>query len=240
MIKKTIEEKKAIKSAYNKEFAKKRVITPEQREARRIYGKKYNSNPDVNKRNCLRAKERRAAQTIEQKRERFLLKGKPIPPRYMNDVELLAHKEKHKERRRLTEVKRMSIKENRERKRAIDRLRMSDEDVRARKRMIDSDRARGFGTSLKSRARRVGAYIEDVDVVKVHDRDKWRCVSCRCKVVKSREYKPNRATIDHRIPLSKGGAHTYDNCQTMCTVCNSKKHTNLSDSVQLSVFDRVV
>lgn len=240
MAKKTIEEKKAVKSAYNKMYAKKRVFTPEQKEAARLYNlKRYHADPNINKANCIKQKEKRATQTIEQKRDKFILNGKPIPPRYMNEAELSAHKEADKERRRMAEMKRLANKDYRERKRMVDRHRMSDEGTRKRKRMLDSERSKDWGSSLKGRARRVGAYIENVDVVKVYDRDKWKCVLCGCKVVKSRDYKSNRATIDHRIPLSKGGSHTYDNCQTMCTVCNSSKHTKVLGSVQLSVFDRV-
>lgn len=31
------------------------------------------------------------------------------------------------------------------------------------------------------------------------------------------------ATIDHIIPLSKGGTHTYNNVQLAHYICNSKK-----------------
>lgn len=95
------------------------------------------------------------------------------------------------------------------------------------------------GVSLRSRARKHGAYMDTVNVRKVFERDKWRCVSCHCKVERTRHYQPNRATIDHRIPLSRGGSHTYENCQTMCVMCNSKKEASMPTGVQLTVFDRV-
>lgn len=34
-------------------------------------------------------------------------------------------------------------------------------------------------------------------------------------------------TIDHIIPLSKGGTHTVENVQPLCVNCNCKKGTNL-------------
>lgn len=114
----------------------------------------------------------------------------------------------------------------RERRRAADRKRMECPEYRAANR-------------AKDRARIAGAYMDTVNVRKVYERDKWRCVSCRCKVERTRYHQPNRATIDHRIPLSRGGSHTYENCQTMCVMCNSKKEASMPIDVQLTVFDRV-
>ena len=40
---------------------------------------------------------------------------------------------------------------------------------------------------------------------------------------KMNDEQPNMATIDHVVPMSKGGDHTYDNVRTMCVLCNSRK-----------------
>lgn len=58
----------------------------------------------------------------------------------------------------------------------------------------------------------------------IHDRDAWRCQLCRCKVkVTGNSRDPRQATIDHIIPLSKGGPHSPSNCQTACRRCNTEK-----------------
>jgi hypothetical protein len=64
-----------------------------------------------------------------------------------------------------------------------------------------------------------------------------RCQICDCKVHRSngKDWSPNIATIDHIVPVSKGGTHTYDNVQLLCAICNSRKCDNM-DGVQLSLF----
>lgn len=50
----------------------------------------------------------------------------------------------------------------------------------------------------------------------VYERDAYRCVRCDTHVDLS---------CDHIIPESKGGRTSFDNLQTMCRACNSRKGT---------------
>jgi hypothetical protein len=95
------------------------------------------------------------------------------------------------------------------------------------------------GNSLRTRARKAGAYMDTVIPKKVYERDGWRCVSCKCKVHMCKAYHPKQASIDHIIPISMGGSHTYGNVQTMCVSCNSSKSDKITNNVQLTVFDMV-
>lgn len=94
----------------------------------------------------------------------------------------------------------------------------------------------GRERSLLDRAKRHGVYIESVNKRKVYERDKHRCYVCNTKVVMCDDYQPNQATLDHIIPLSKGGSHTYDNVRTCCHRCNSNKANTIQHGVQISVF----
>ena len=50
--------------------------------------------------------------------------------------------------------------------------------------------------------------------MKVFERDFYRCVTCKTHL---------NLTCDHVIPESKGGPTTFENLQTMCKSCNSRK-----------------
>lgn len=48
----------------------------------------------------------------------------------------------------------------------------------------------------------------------IFERDGNVCLKCKS---------PYDLTVDHIIPVSKGGATTLDNLQTLCRTCNSQK-----------------
>lgn len=94
----------------------------------------------------------------------------------------------------------------------------------------------GRDRSILDRVKRYGVRMETVNKKKVYERDKYKCYVCGIKVVISEAYKPNQATLDHVIPLSVGGSHTYDNVRTCCHVCNTKKLTTVRQGTQIGLF----
>lgn len=77
----------------------------------------------------------------------------------------------------------------------------------------------------KRRAKQKDPLAERVDPFVVFDRDKWTCQICRVKTPKSKRgtYADNAPELDHIVPLSKGGKHTYKNTQCACRKCNGLK-----------------
>lgn len=100
---------------------------------------------------------------------------------------------------------------------------------KCRKRASDRDRTRA------RRAATRGAEVETVNYNVVFDRDAWRCGLCGVKTLRARRGSPHdRAPVlDHIVPLSKGGKHTYQNVQCACNACNSKKGASLIGQLRL-------
>ena len=71
--------------------------------------------------------------------------------------------------------------------------------------------------------------------IKVFERDNWRCKNCKCKVQKDDIYKNNAAELDHIVPISLGGPHSYSNVQTLCRECNQKKSNKYNGQLIMSI-----
>lgn len=56
----------------------------------------------------------------------------------------------------------------------------------------------------------------------IYERDGYRCVKCGNK--------SRKLTLDHKIPVSKGGTNATENLQTMCGGCNHAKGSKLPKS----------
>lgn len=75
--------------------------------------------------------------------------------------------------------------------------------------------------SARRRARRLNAFVENVDRRTLYDRDEGVCYLCR-SAVKFEDF-----TIDHVVPLAKGGLHSYANTRCCCEPCNLAKGSSL-------------
>ena len=84
--------------------------------------------------------------------------------------------------------------------------------------------------ALKQRRRAIerGVHAERIESLEIFDRDRWVCGICLCSVPKDVHVQhPHAATLDHIIPLSKGGTHTHDNVQLAHRQCNTLKSDTL-------------
>lgn len=83
-----------------------------------------------------------------------------------------------------------------------------------------------YGKSGYSAATRCGGKIERVSRIKVFDAAGWKCRACGVDTPRSllKDSRHRDApTLDHIVPKSMGGDHTYENLQCLCRSCNSKK-----------------
>lgn len=75
---------------------------------------------------------------------------------------------------------------------------------------------------------------QKIDRQTVLKRDGYKCAVCGIKLNrKAIPLSPNNPTVDHIVPLSKGGTHTYDNLRACCLNCNSKKGDRLEIELEV-------
>ena len=119
----------------------------------------------------------------------------------------------------------------------------SRDDVRAKKRDSMKKRRQTFGHVVEYeraykannravwKCQKIGNHYEKFPKELVFNRDGWTCKYCGKTLLKGSLDLKTMPTIDHVIPISKGGPHTIDNCVTSCYSCNSKKGSKiLNDS----------
>lgn len=90
---------------------------------------------------------------------------------------------------------------------------------------------RKYDTPEKKRARdqrrRAVVFDHDADLIsrdRVGDRDGWVCGICRRDVDISLSWPdPNSPSLDHVVPLARGGRHTYSNVRISHLTCNVKR-----------------
>jgi len=70
----------------------------------------------------------------------------------------------------------------------------------------------------RRRALKAGTAVEPVDVAAIFDRDGHQCVYCGST---------ERLTLDHVVPLIRGGPHIEENLVVACRSCNCSKGTKL-------------
>jgi 5-methylcytosine-specific restriction endonuclease McrA len=88
----------------------------------------------------------------------------------------------------------------------------------------EQTRARNLRKLATRRAKRRAAFVEVVDSRYVFERDDWRCHLCRRKCRRDVDgMHPQGATVDHIVPLSKGGDHSLANVATAHRSCNIRK-----------------
>jgi hypothetical protein len=80
--------------------------------------------------------------------------------------------------------------------------------------------------SHEKRARKANATVENFPVSEIYERDNWTCQLCKKWVNKRLKYPdPLSKSLDHIVPISRGGAHSRTNVHLTHLMCNMKAHT---------------
>jgi 5-methylcytosine-specific restriction endonuclease McrA len=86
----------------------------------------------------------------------------------------------------------------------------------------------------RHRLRSSSAVCQSVSIVELMKRFRRRCRHCNTICVKPEGYNhQNEATIDHIMPLSKGGLHLWSNVQLLCRRCNTAKRDIVLPGTQM-------
>lgn len=81
----------------------------------------------------------------------------------------------------------------------------------------------------KRRAQKRGTQVEDLRPIDIYERDIWLCGLCVTPVDPDSAWPdPMSPSLDHIIPLSKGGTHTYENVQLAHLTCNVSKGNRIA------------
>lgn len=82
-------------------------------------------------------------------------------------------------------------------------------------RWIDHDYAAKYVEKSESKSRKT---LPKKIRQSVFERDHFSCLYCQ---------NTSDLTVDHIVPVSRGGGDEMENLQTLCRVCNARKGTNL-------------
>ena len=79
--------------------------------------------------------------------------------------------------------------------------------------------------------RAIMAKGDKIDALELFERHGWICCVCRGRIDKHRRVPDwGAATIEHKVPLSAGGTHTWDNVAPAHYGCNLAKGDKILQS----------
>lgn len=101
--------------------------------------------------------------------------------------------------------------------------------LRAEGKLGDSWNDRRRRNDQTRRARKMGAFVEAVDLNVVMLRDGYLCGICGDEVEPSLKHPdPLSRSLDHIVPLARGGLHSYSNTQLAHLGCNVSKGASVA------------
>lgn len=137
---------------------------------------------------------------------------------------------------RRTAISREWDNNNRERRREIDRAyrarnaeKIKERQARYRK---EHPEKKAESENLRRALRSNSPQVEKINRNAIIQRDNATCYLCK------RQLPVWAITLDHVVPLAKGGSHTADNLRVACRSCNSSKGARPLDEVAVKLLTR--
>ena len=138
------------------------------------------------------------------------------------------------------ETKKKYYKENSDRSKELRKKRYEEHKEREKEKMkeyrnSEKGRESKFKSYLKRRSCKQKVSFSSVQRKRLLDRDNWTCQSCGIKVHDKHTGNwntPDKAHIDHIIPLTKGGNSESSNLQVLCRTCNISKKDKINKQLE--------
>lgn len=97
-----------------------------------------------------------------------------------------------------------------------------------------------YCSTFRRRAEHYGVRYERFDKHEIYARDNWVCGICGTPIDKTKTFpSPASPSLDHIIPMSKGGPHTRQNTQAAHLSCNAGKKNQEGYVPSEGVLERV-
>lgn len=211
--------KKCGKTRQHDDFAPRQTAKDGRRNecntCRRTYLKeRYNANPLRQKMATYRYREQHPG--LHAKQQKHWREGNPEAAKAIKRRCYINNADKYRE------ASRMWRKQNPEKAKDLDRRNNARIDPIINRARIKAWRKRNphkytAQVALRRARKKNAPSIEKIDREALFNRDGWICWLCGQPVT------IDTVSLDHVIPLSRGGAHTADNLRTAHRLCNSRK-----------------
>lgn len=88
------------------------------------------------------------------------------------------------------------------------------------------------GKYYSPKRRKIYAQGDDIDHLTLFHLHGWMCFCCKEPIDPKRRFPdPYAATVEHIVPLSKGGDHTWDNVAASHAACNFSRGDCIEDGL---------
>lgn len=194
------------------------------------WGEYYKQLAEKRKRSKIESVERKVLEEIEIKKA--IEKKKQEKRERKREYHREYDKKRAEKRKKYREENKERIRENARQK----RLAESEEEAkerRSKKREYfrnHPDIERGYVQNRRARKKNAEGKIGKDDIKILTEAQGGKCLMCG---------KKTKLTLDHIVPLSKGGRNDITNFQMLCHSCNSKKHTTIKDLRSKGLLKRI-